>query len=327
VKVLVTGAAGFLGSALVEAFRGREWEVRAFVRPGRQRSWPEGVEEFVGDLCEVSCVRDAVAGTQAVVHAAARVSTTGTWEEFASINVRATMDLLQAARQAGVQRFVHMSSLSVVAVPRDGYTVIDESPYEDESRARGNYSRSKLAADRLALWEARQGAPVVVLRPGLLWGPGRRPPLARQSFLWKGYRFLLARPDYPLPLSHVRSVAQAAVCAVESGPEAVGRAFTVVDVHVPQQAWLEAYREAMGEWWRPVYLPVRLMELVARTAEVGFRILRRRPPVTAHQVARATYRAWYDCRSAQTVLGWQPRTDWRRDLQEVVESLKSEPRG
>ncbi|HVM98085.1 MAG TPA: NAD-dependent epimerase/dehydratase family protein, partial [Candidatus Acidoferrales bacterium] len=180
-KVLVTGANGFLGQAIVERLRQQGHNVRAFVRPGRALPWSD-VEPAFGDLAEPKSIDAAVNGVNFVVHAGARVETTGKWEEFAEANIRGTKRVIRAAMEAGVQRVVHISSLSVYDVPRDGVTITEDSAYERETNARGHYSRSKLAADRLALWEAAHGAPVVVLRPGLLYGPGKRPPVARQSF-------------------------------------------------------------------------------------------------------------------------------------------------
>ncbi|GBD25691.1 3 beta-hydroxysteroid dehydrogenase/Delta 5--_4-isomerase [bacterium HR30] len=322
-RVLITGAAGFLGRALVDACLQQGWEVRAAVRRHRGEPWPRGVEELVGDLTDQDFVQRSVSQVHGVIHAAARVTTTGSWEDFASVNVRATMALLQAARSAGVGTFVHVSSLSVYDVPADNSTLTENSSYESETNARGHYSRSKLAADRAVLWEARQGAPALVLRPGLLWGPGRQPPLARQIVAWRDWRFVLARKDYPLPLSHVRSVALAAVRGLEKGTVVTGRAFNVVDVHVPQKVWLDAYRELTGVRWRPVYLPVRLVAASARAVEGTLRLLGRRSPLTYHQVARATRRAYYECASAESLLGWQPRTTWREDLREVLQSLQS----
>jgi nucleoside-diphosphate-sugar epimerase len=97
--------------------------------------------------------------------------------------------------------------------------------------ARGHYSRSKLAADRVALYEARHGAPVVVLRPGLLYGPERRPPLARQSFNVAGLKLILVNANYRLPLAYVDNVADAVLLALRCD-DAVGKAFTIVDENV-----------------------------------------------------------------------------------------------
>lgn len=326
-RVLVTGATGFLGARIVRALRQNGDEVRAMTRSERPAAAPDqtdaGVEWIVGDGNDPTALQAAVTGVDAVVHSAARVATTGEWEEFAEANIRATLRLIRAAVAAGVPRIVHISSLSVYAVPRDGVTITEDSAYESESDSRGHYSRSKLAADRLALHEARRGAPVVVLRPGLLYGPGRKPPLARQSFALNGFKFLLARRNYPLPITHVDNVADAVVRAL-SAPGAVGQAFTIVDENIHQDEYTTLYRAASRETWRPVYLPVGAVGAAARLLETGLRLVRRRSPVTQHQIRRATDGATFDCSRARTVLGWSPRIGVQEGLGQCFAALRSD---
>jgi 2-alkyl-3-oxoalkanoate reductase len=322
VKTLVTGANGFLGRRIVDRLLAEGVTVRALVRPGRGNACP-GTELFEGDLGDDVAIAAAVTGVDSVVHAAARVATTGSWESFAEANIRGTRRVIRAAHAAAVRRIVHISSLSVYAVPRDGVTITEDSPYESESSARGHYSRSKLAADRLALSEAARGAPVVVLRPGLLYGPGKRPPLARQSFTAAGVRLILASPEYTLPMSYVDNVADAVLLALTSA-DAVGQAITLVDNNVRQADYLAAYRRASGEQWRSMFLPVRLVAAAALVLERGLRLARRRSPITYHQVRRATDSAWYDCSRAERVLGWRPAVDLQEGLRRTFASLHGE---
>jgi nucleoside-diphosphate-sugar epimerase len=320
-KALVTGANGFLGSSIVRRLLRDGVQVRALVRPGRALEIA-GVERCEADICDDAAVTAAVSGCDAVVHAAARVATTGSWEEFAEVNVRGTRRVIRSAVAAGVRRIVYVSSLSVYAVPFDGVTITEDAPYESEADARGGYSRSKLAADRLALDAARRGAPVVVLRPGLLYGPGKRPPVARQSFGLAGVKLLLATPRYTLPLAYVDNVADAVLLAARCDA-AVGQAFTIVDDNVRQADYLALYRAASGETWRSFFLPVGAVALAALVAERGLRLLRRRSPVTYHQVRRATRSALYDCSRAQRVLGWRPEVGVEEGLRRTFASLQN----
>jgi nucleoside-diphosphate-sugar epimerase len=319
-KALVTGASGFLGRSVVRRLLRDGVEVRALVRPGRPVD-VAGVERAEGDICDDAAVDAAVRGVDWVVHAAARVATTGSWEEFAEVNVRGTRRLIRAAVAAGAQRIVHISSLSIYAISSDGVTITEDAPYESEAEARGAYSRSKLAADRAALAAARRGAPVVVLRPGLLYGPGKRPPVARQSFGAGRVKLLLATPHYTLPLSYVDNVADAVQLAARCDA-GVGEAFTIVDDNVEQAHYLMLYRAASGETWRAFFLPVRGVALAALLAERGLRLLRRRSPVTYHQVRRATQSARYDCSRAERVLGWRPGVGVEEGLRRVFASLQ-----
>jgi nucleoside-diphosphate-sugar epimerase len=241
-----------------------------------------------------------------VLHTAARVATSGTWAEFYAANVEGTAALIRASVAAGVRRIVHVSSLSVYAVPADGVTVTEESGYEAGAPDRGLYARSKLIADRLALQAAHGGAPVTVIRPGLLYGPGRRPPLARRAIAAGPFRVVLGNPRYLLPMSFVENVAEAVWCAALAEGVAA-RAYTIVDCNVPQAEYARLYREAAGEHWQPLYVPAALLLPAARLAELGFGLLRRASPLTRHQLRRTTWSAYYDCGRAERELGWQPR--------------------
>jgi len=324
-KALVTGANGFLGCSIVRRLLRDGIAVRALVRPGRPFN-PAGVEVVEGDVCDDGAVDAAVQGVDWVIHAAARVATSGIWEEFADVNVRGTRRVIRAAVAAGVRRIVYISSLSVYAVPFDGVTITEDAPYESEADARGGYSRSKLAADRLALDAARRGAPVVVLRPGLLYGPGKRPPIARQSFGLGGMKLLLATPHYVLPMTYVDNVADAVLLAARCDA-AVGQAFTIVDGNVRQTDYVAFYRAASGETWRPLFLPVGAMALAASAVERGLRLLRRRSPVSYHQVRRATRSALFDCSRAERVLSWRPAVGIEEGLRRAFASLRQPESG
>jgi nucleoside-diphosphate-sugar epimerase len=304
VKALVTGATGFLGAATVARLRAEGITVRALVRSESAAS--EADERCVGDLRDSDILARAVAGVDWVIHAGARVSTSGPWEEFEAVNVRATEALIERAASAGVRRFVHVSSLSVYAVPEDGATITEDSPYDDGAGERGFYARSKLAADQAASAAMRAGAALTIVRPGLLYGPGRKPPLARRSAAIGPLRVLLASPNYLLPLAYVENVADAIVLAART-PAAVGRAYTLVDVHARQADYARLYRQQSGARWVPLYPPLGLLRAAASAAERAAGLLGRRAPITRHQVERTLRSATFVTRRAQDELGWQPR--------------------
>lgn len=303
-KALVTGATGFLGAATVARLRADGVSVRALVRS--EAAGGEADERCVGDLRDAASLARAVDGVDWVVHAGARVSTSGAWEEFEAVNVRATETLIEQAVAAGVRRIVHVSSLSVYAVPADGATITEESPYDDGADERGFYARSKLAADQIACRAMRAGAPLTIVRPGLLYGPGRLPPLARRVVALGPLRVLFASPDYLLPLAYVDNVADAIVLATR-GAVAQGRAYTIVDVHARQADYARLYREIGGQRWRPLYAPRPLLRLAASGVEAAARMLGRRAPITRHQVERTLRSATFITRRAHDELGWHPR--------------------
>jgi len=304
VTVLVTGATGFLGRSIVGCLRAEGVAVRALVRGG---ATPVDADQVCdGDLADPDTFAAALRGIDGVVHAGARVSTSGSWSEFEAVNVVATRRLIEAAVGAGVRRFVHVSSLSVYDVPFDGAVIAEDSPYESGAEERGFYARSKLEADRVAVAAAAAGAAVTIVRPGLLFGPGRPAPLARRSFGLGPFRVLLASRDYLLPLAFVDNVADAIAAALRT-ERARGRAYTIVDEHVRQADYAQLYKRIAGQSWRPLFPPLGAVRLLAGLAEWGARAAGRRPPITRHQVERTLRSARFDGTRAREELAWRPR--------------------
>lgn len=166
-RVLVTGASGFLGRAVAAAVRDAGHEVRTFQR---RPSGVDGVIDVLGTMTDPAAVRSAVDGVEAVVHLAAKVSLAGDPADFERVNVDGTRDLLAAARAGGAASFVFVSSPSVA---HTGASIAgdDATPASPET-ARGDYARTKAAAERLALAADAPGFAVVAVRPHLVWGPG-----------------------------------------------------------------------------------------------------------------------------------------------------------
>jgi dihydroflavonol-4-reductase len=171
--ILVTGATGFLGHNLVPLLIGRGHRVRALVRPASDPSFLRecGVELALGDTRDAESVNAAVAGCDAVIHAAGKFRFWGRHDEFVSVNVEGTRNVLEAATSAGVQRFVHISTLAVIGRPEPGMLITEETlcrPVDD-------YQRSKLEGEILArACYTERGLPAIVLRPGAFYGPWGR---------------------------------------------------------------------------------------------------------------------------------------------------------
>ena len=168
-KVLVTGASGLLGSHVAELLSARGTQVRALVRKTSNRRHLEtlrNVELFEGSVEQGDRVREAIDGVDAVVHAAGLVKARNT-DEFFAINVGGTSNLIDAARRRGrpLDRFVYVSSLEACGPSADGTPV----PADQESPVT-SYGRSKLAAEKVVL-SAKNEMPVVILRPGAIYGP------------------------------------------------------------------------------------------------------------------------------------------------------------
>ena len=172
-RVFITGATGFLGSALARALALEGVGIHALVRPTADRTVLNGipVSWHVGDIASPNSMAKAMAGAAWIVHAAGRLGEAGVPEElYFRVHVDGTRNVMAAALAVGERpRVLHVSSPGVLG-PIKGNPATEDSPY-----APGNpYERSKAAAERVALEFASRGLPVVVCRPEFVYGPGDR---------------------------------------------------------------------------------------------------------------------------------------------------------
>ena len=179
-KVLITGADGFIGSHLVEALVRKGVEVRAFTLYNSFNSWgwldhcaPDvkgHFETFSGDIRDPHGVKQAMHGCDGVIHLAALIAIPYSYhspDTYVDTNVRGTLNVLQAAREIGVQRLVHTSTSEVYGTARF-VPITEEHPLQGQSP----YSATKIAADQLAYsFFASFGLPVVIARPFNTYGP------------------------------------------------------------------------------------------------------------------------------------------------------------
>ena len=173
-QTLLTGATGFVGSAVARALIGAGFPVRALVRPGSPRFHLGDLDlEFIeGDLRDAASVARAVKGARYAFHVAAdyRLWARDPHEIFAA-NVDGTRNIMQAALRAGVERVVHTSSVATLGLRPDG-TAADETNPLSEAQGIGAYKRSKIAAERLVeAMVAREGLPAVIVNPSTPVGP------------------------------------------------------------------------------------------------------------------------------------------------------------
>ena len=169
----VTGASGFIGSAVVRALLARGRRVRAIVEPGADAANLAGldVERAPCDVTDEASVRRALAGATSLFHLAAIYKLwTPNPEPLFRVNVEGTTAVLLAAMQARVERVVFTSSIMAVGLGGD------EDKTFDLFDMAGTYTMTKYVSERVALRFARAGLPLVVVNPGMPFGPGDRAP-------------------------------------------------------------------------------------------------------------------------------------------------------
>jgi dihydroflavonol-4-reductase len=311
-RVLVTGAAGFLGSHVVSTLRSRGEEVRALVRPGRPHGWVEatGAEIVEGDLLDEKSLRQACRGVDALVHCAAlRGNRSRRRREQRQTNVEGTARLYRAAHDHHVSRIVHVSTIATLGADRVGV------PRNEESA--GNlvgiglpYVDSKRESEERALSAAWAGMPVVILNPAHLAGPrldGRVPsPVARLA-----RRRMRFAPCGGVSVADVEDVARSTADALVRGR--VGERYLLGGHNLEHKEFYALLARGMG-LPPPVF---RVPPFVARALALATGVLDlarlSRPPFSP-EVFRAW--GWYlyaDSSKAERELGYRIRP-----LEEIV---------
>lgn len=252
--ILITGGTGLVGSHLIEDLITAGvpvGSIRALVRPQRDAAFlrAQGVELCYGDVTDPDSLRTAVAGIQTVFHCAAAVDQKRR-ELFWQVNYQGTVNLLQEAQRAGVQRFVHVSTIGV-------YGLLQTSPATEEhpKNPLRPYAVAKLAAEE-KLWEYhRAGLNVVVLRPTAIVGERDRTitkrlvQLARRRFVP-----LIGDGRSHVSFVYVKDLTRAMILASQS-ERAVGRAYNVQGFAAPIRQVLEFFIDAVGSRARLIPIP------------------------------------------------------------------------
>ena len=252
-RVLVTGASGFLGGPACAELRRRDHEVLALVR--RPGSEPDGTEAVPGDLTEVGALTAAVAAArpEAVVHLAAEIGSQRDARKIEEVNVDGLAHVLDSAVEAGARRFVFAST---VVTGEAGGRVLTE---EDELPVTTPYGRSKQEGERLV---RASGLEAVIVRPGHIYGPGGWYAEEFVARLRKPGRFaVMGRGDNFWDMVHVDDVARALADTLDRAP--AGSVFHCVDDEpLTQRAFLDLTARELGVG-RPRSIPAWLVRLGA----------------------------------------------------------------
>jgi nucleoside-diphosphate-sugar epimerase len=319
-SILVTGASGFLGGHLTRLLIARGVTPRVLMRSEhRVVDFPlSQVDLYTGDLRDADAVAKSMEGVDEVHHCAAMVKSSGRKEDFFTVNVQGTETLLHAARNNGVKRFVHVSSVAVYG-PGQQTIIREDDDYDPLPQQRGYYTWSKIEADRLALrFGTEHNFPVTVLRPGIIYGPGAQPFFARLHYHLKGKaRFIIGAANALLPLVFVESVAEAVVRAGQQR-DGAAHVYNIVDGAIVQDDLLQRHSEITGDKTRTIYLPPRFVSLGAHLLET-IHALRGKgtPALSRYRIRRACQSLAHDTFKARTELGWRPTVSLPQGLEQT----------
>ncbi len=320
VSALVSGATGFLGSHLAAHLCAKGLKVRALARRTSDLARLEGlpVELCEGDLGDAASLERAARGQRLVFHTAGRVSDWGPRSAFLEANREGTRRVIVACRGAGVERLVHVSSLTVLGLPRDGRSIDEGAPYAEAPP--DFYTQSKIAAERLVREAHGAGLATTVVRPGVIWGPGDTTILPRfVALLRRGRMVYVAGGRNRIALSHVRNLSHGLLLAATT-PAAAGQVYHVTDEEeLTAREALDAIAAAAGTPPPRRSLPFGLVHGIAAVLEGGARLVGRQTPpsLTRYGVRLVSSDCAYVHGKARRELGYQPLVGFRQGLAEL----------
>jgi nucleoside-diphosphate-sugar epimerase len=329
---LVTGASGLLGSHIVEKLIAMGEPVRALVRPSSDTrlldQW--GVEKVPGDVTDAQSLVEAFKGVRRVYHVAAQVGDWGPWERFVAVTIQGTANMLEAARRAKTERFLHVSSISAYGHPDGEAMVLDESaPLGVNLHKWSYYSRAKVEAEKL-VWAAHNkgDVPVTVVKPSWLYGPRDRASMPRLiRAIRAGKARLIGDGTNRLNLTYAGNEAEGCILAATS-EKALGQAYNLSsDGTIRQREYINKIAERLG--CPPVTrtVPYGVARGAAFMMELfGHALGRKKPPlVTRYSVWLIGRKCFFSSEKARRELGWQATVGYDEGIRLAVDwCLKNE---
>jgi dihydroflavonol-4-reductase len=323
---LLTGATGFVGSAVARVLIARGHRLRVLVRPTSDRRNLAGldVQPVLGDLTDAASLASAAASSRYVIHVAADYRI---WvpdpDAMRRANVEGTVAMLRAAQEAGAERIVYCSSVAALGLTSDG-SPADETTRVDPAALVSTYKRSKYEAEQAALELARQGAPVVIVNPAAPVGPRDiKPTPTGRMILDAAAGRTPAYVDTGLNVVHVDDVAEGHVLALERGR--LGERYILGGENLTLRALLTLIAEVVGGRPPAIRLPLPALWPVALAMEAVGRVSRFEPRVTRDTLRMARKKMFFSSAKAMRELGYAPRPA-RRAIEDAVAWLRAEGR-
>jgi nucleoside-diphosphate-sugar epimerase len=301
VRALVTGATGLIGNAIARRLVADGHEVLALVR-SPSAAVPDGVTAVRGDVTDPASLAGAAAGCDVVFHAAGLPEQWRRDEaDFDRVNRRGTVNVLAAARDAGVRRVIYTSTMDVFRTDEHGVLREDQPDPDPKPSA---YERSKVAAEREADRFVATGLDVVFLNPSSVYGPSPTTTGTTQLFIRLAQRKAPLLPPGGMSLAYVDAVADAHLSAVERG--GTGERYLLADTYAPMRDLAQRIAAQLGLRRVPPSAPAWLLRAVAGVSAPLARRFGFTPLLAPGELTFLLWEARVDSSKAQRELGYAP---------------------
>ena len=315
-KILLTGATGFLGSRATHALALEGHSLSVLHRPqSRVEPLREYVSHFIaGDVTDPVVALRAADGMDAIVHMAADLSH---WrvhrDRIFRTNVTGTRIIAEAAKTAGVGTLLHVSSIAAVGYSPDG-RAIDESAPNNFVPLKLLYHESKRLAEEEALDAQRYGVNVVIVNPGVLYGPRDLSHTFGHPMLELAKGKIPGHPTGGISITDVDDAAHGIVAALARGRN--GERYLLTGHNVTYEEAFKNQAAIVGATYRGRAIPASVMHLAARVFELRSRFTGVEPRLTLDNAIIAPLLMWYDRTKAERDLGYRARP-----LEETLERM------
>lgn len=306
--VFVTGGSGFIGGRLIRRLVADGRRVRALARSdgAAEKVAGAGAEPVRGDLSDPAALRAGAEGSELGFHAAAAVLEWGPREEFVRANVDGTKHVLDACREAGVRRLVHVGTEAATMAGQPLVKIDETAPLRPDSKA--DYCATKAMAEQAVRAANGDGLETVVVRPRLVWGEGDTTILPGIIEAVRAGRFRwIAGGRHETSTTHVDNVVEGLVLGAERGRP--GEAYFVTDGDpVVFRDFITELADTQGVQIPDNGLPKGLAAAVAAGSEAVFRALRLKgtPPLTRTAYWLSALECTIDISKARDELGYSP---------------------
>jgi dihydroflavonol-4-reductase len=322
--VLVTGASGFVGSAVARIAQQKGFAVRVLMRATSPRTNVEGLDAQIvtGDMRDVASMRAALDGVRYLFHVAADYRL---WapdpHEIERANLEGAEATMRAALDAGVERIVYTSSVATLKVTGSGASVDETSPGTAE-QAVGVYKRSKILAERaVERMIERDGLPAVIVNPSTPIGPRDVKPTPTGRIIVEAATGKIpAFVDTGLNLVHVDDVAAGHFLALERGR--IGERYILGGENLPLQQMLADIAGMVGRKAPTIALPRWPLYPIALGAEAVARVTKREPFVTVDALRMSKNKMYFTSAKAERELGYRARP-YREGLKDAIDWFRT----
>ena len=320
-KILITGGNGFLGRNIFKKLLGKGHELYSFSRSDHPFYKEQGITWFQGDICDFETLKKAVSGMNVVFHTASKVSPWGRWEDFYSINVMGTKNVIKACQQEGIKKLIYTSSPSVVFGNNDLKGADESTPYPKKFIA--NYGKSKAMAEESILnSHGKKDLATVALRPHLIFGeedPHLIPRLLKKKL------FQVGDGDNMVDVIYVENAADAHILAMEklsiASPIGGKAYFLGQEKPIPLWDFIGAILKGVGR--DPIKKKISLkfaynLGLMFEKIYQTLGIYKKEPPITRFVALQLGKHHYFDHTNAEKDLGYHPQVNLKNAIERTI---------